>query len=100
MSRSRSTRPVKLLTSSSLVCETEPMTSYHIFLIAILVLWPSTIFGILFLMDRLERIMERPVASTPEEAGLAPVSGSSEEREVQIVFEDRVVEDSSSQGAR
>lgn len=76
------------------------MTAYHVFLVAIVIVWPSTIFGILFLMDRLEQIMERPVASTPEEAGLTPVSGTSEEREVQIVFGDQVVGDSSSQGAR
>jgi hypothetical protein len=76
------------------------MDLYHIFLVAILIVWPSTIFGILFLMDRLEQIMERPVASTPEEAGLTPVSGTSQEREVQIVFDDQVIGESRSQSAR
>ena len=49
------------------------------------------IIGILFLMGKLESYVGRMDAQTPEEAGLEPVSGNTEEREVKIVFGDRVV---------
>ncbi len=66
-------------------------TPYQIFLLAVLVVWPLIITGTLFLMGRLERYVERLDAETPEEAGLEPVKGSSEDREVRIVFGDRVI---------
>ena len=56
-----------------------------------LILWPMVIVGILFLMGKLENYLGKMDAQTPEEAGLEPVSGDTEEREVKIVFGDRVV---------
>jgi hypothetical protein len=67
------------------------MTGYQLFLLAVLVLWPLAIMGLLFLMSRLERYESRVAAETPEEAGLEPVTGQAPEREVRIVFGDRVV---------
>ena len=67
------------------------MTPYQILLLCILVLWPVVIFGILFLMSRLETYVNRLDADSPEEAGLEPVAGESPEREVQIRFGDRIV---------
>lgn len=69
-------------------------TPYQIFLLAVLVVWPLVITGTLFLMGRLENYVERLEAETPEEAGLAPVTGSSEDREVRIVYGDRVIGES------
>lgn len=66
-------------------------TPYQIFLLAVLVVWPLVITGTLFFMGRLERFVGRLEAETPEEAGLEPVMGSSEDREVRIVFGDRVI---------
>ena len=68
-----------------------PVTAYQIFIVAVLVLWPFAIIGLLLLMSRLEHLERRTEASTPEEAGLEPVRGEPEEREVKIVFGDRVV---------
>ena len=68
------------------------MTPYQLFLLAVLVLWPVAIAGLLWLMSKLEDYVRRMDADTPEEAGLEPVAGSAPEREVQIVFGDRVVE--------
>jgi hypothetical protein len=70
------------------------VTPYQLFLLAILIVWPFGIIGLLFLMSRLERYVERTGADTPEEAGLEPVSGESPEREVRIVFGDQVVGES------
>lgn len=67
------------------------MTQYQIFLLVILLLWPLIIMGMLFAMSRLETYVNRSEAATPEEAGLAPVQGKSDEKEVRIVFGDRVV---------
>jgi hypothetical protein len=62
-------------------------------LAGILVLWPVFIFGMLFLMSRLENYVNRSEARTPEEAGLEPVAGRSEDREVKIRFGDQLVGD-------
>ena len=70
------------------------MTAYQGFLLAVLVVWPLVIVGILFLMSKLEDYVSRMDAQTPEEAGLEPLSGHSEEREVKIVFGDRVIGES------
>jgi len=64
---------------------------YQLFLLAVLVAWPLAIFGLLFLMSRLEGYVARTDATTPEEAGLEPVAGTSPEREVRIVYGDQVV---------
>lgn len=57
----------------------------------VLILWPFGIMGLLFLMSKLEDYVNRPEADTPEEAGLEPVTGQTQEREVKIVFGDQVV---------
>jgi hypothetical protein len=67
------------------------MSPYQLFLLAVLVLWPFFILGLLFLMSRLEEHVDRSAAETPEEAGLEPVAGTSEEKEVTIVFGDKVI---------
>ena len=67
------------------------MTGYQLLLLCVLILWPLAIMGLLFLMSRLERYEGRVAAATPEEAGLEPVAGEAPEREVRIVFGDRVV---------
>lgn len=67
------------------------MTPYQLFLAAVLFLWPLAIFSLLYLMSRLERYVSRTGAETPEEAGLEPVAGETTEREVKIVYGDRVV---------
>lgn len=74
------------------------VTPYQVFLLVVLVSWPFAIVGLLFLMVRLENYVERLHAETPREAGLEPVAGSSQEREVTIVFGDQVI-GSSSEGA-
>jgi hypothetical protein len=67
------------------------MTPYQILLLILLVAWPLAIFGVLFLMQRLEHYVARLDAATPEEAGLEPVEGEAPEREVKIVFDDHIV---------
>ncbi len=67
------------------------MTAYQIFLLVVLALWPVVIFGMLFLMSRLENYVNRIDADSPRDAGLEPVSGRSEEREVRIRFGDQVI---------
>ncbi|MFP5352533.1 MAG: hypothetical protein ACLGIB_08225 [Actinomycetota bacterium] len=67
------------------------MTRYQTILLVVLAVWPFAILGLLFLMSRLEGYVARIDASTPEEAGLEPVSGTSSEREVRIVLGDQVV---------
>jgi hypothetical protein len=67
------------------------MTAYQLFLLSVLVLWPPAIMGLLFLMAKLEHYESRAGATTPEEAGLEPVAGEAPEREVRIVFGDRVI---------
>jgi hypothetical protein len=67
------------------------MTPYQVFLLAVLVLWPVAIGGLLFIMSKLEDYVRRVDATTPEEAGLEPVAGEPPEREVQIVFGDKVI---------
>ena len=69
------------------------MTAYQGFLLGVLILWPMVIIGILFLMGKLENYVAKMDAQTPEEAGLEPVSGDTQEREVKIVFGDQVVGD-------
>lgn len=67
------------------------ITRYQIFLLVTLVLWPLVLMGILFLMGRIESHLARSDASEPTEAGLEPVSGETEDREVKIVFGDQVI---------
>lgn len=67
------------------------MTGYRIFLLVILLLWPLIIMGVLFLMSRLETYVNRSDAHSPEEAGLSPVEGASDEKEVRIRFGDTVI---------
>jgi hypothetical protein len=67
------------------------MTPYQIFLLLVLILWPFAILGLLYLMSRLESYVKRTGAETPEEAGLEPVEGEPEEKEVTIVFGDTVI---------
>ncbi len=67
------------------------VTAYQLFLLAVLALWPVVIFGMLFLMSRLENYVNRVDADSPQAAGLEPVSGRSEEREVRIRFGDQIV---------
>ena len=67
------------------------MTRYQLTLLIVLAAWPFVILGLLFLMSRLETYVKRIDAQTPEEAGLEPVSGTSDEREVQIVLGDQVI---------
>lgn len=65
--------------------------TYRLFLLFVLVLWPFFILALLFMMSRLETRLRRSEAETPEEAGLEPVAGSPPEKEVTIVFGDKVV---------
>ena len=67
------------------------VTGYRIFLLAVLVVWPLVIAGLLFAMSKIESYVDRTDAETPEEAGLEPVAGRAREREVTIVFGDKVV---------
>ena len=67
------------------------MTLYQVFLLAVLILWPFVIMGLLFLMSKLETYVNTSDADTPQQAGLEPVAGRSQEREVKIVFGDQVV---------
>ena len=67
------------------------MTLYQVFLLAVLILWPFVIMGLLFLMSKLEKYVNTSDADSPQEAGLEPVAGRSQEREVKIVFGDQVV---------
>jgi hypothetical protein len=68
------------------------MTPYQLLLLAIVILWPLAIIGLLFLMSRLESYVKRMDASTPAEAGLEPIQQTRPEREVRIVFGDKVIE--------
>ncbi|MDQ3916686.1 MAG: hypothetical protein M3323_15365 [Actinomycetota bacterium] len=70
------------------------MNTYQLFLGAVLVTWPLIIFGLLFLMSRMESYVNRVDADTPQEAGLEPVEGRAPEREVQIRFGDQIVGES------
>ena len=72
------------------------MTTYQVFLLVVLAAWPVVIFGMLFLMNRLENYVNRLNADTPEEAGLEPVSGTSGDKEVRIRFGDQLVGESKS----
>lgn len=67
------------------------MTPYQVLLLILLVAWPLAITGLLWLMTRLENYVARLDAASPEEAGLEPVSGHTEDREVRIVFDEHVV---------
>jgi hypothetical protein len=67
------------------------MNRYQILLLVILLAWPLVIFGLLYLMSKLEDWVRRVDAESPEEAGLEPVAGSPPEKEVQIVFGDEIV---------
>ena len=67
------------------------MTSYQLFLLSVLILWPVLIVAMLFLMSKLEAWVERSEAATPEEAGLEPVAGQTPDKEVTIVFGDKVI---------
>ena len=65
------------------------MNGYQLFLLLVIIIWPLAMGALLFAMSRIEGWIERVDAATPEEAGLEPVAGG--EREVRIVFGDRVV---------
>lgn len=67
------------------------MTPYQILLLVLLVAWPLTIAGVLYVMQRLERYVARLDAQTPEEAGLEPIEGETGDREVKVVFDERPV---------
>ena len=67
------------------------LTNYQLLLIVILILWPVAIVALLFLMSKLENYVNRSEAETPKEAGLEPVRGKTDDREVRIVFGDQVV---------
>ena len=67
------------------------MNRYQILLLVILLAWPLVIFGILYLMSKLEDWVRRVDAESPEEAGLEPVAGSSPDKEVQIIFGEEIV---------
>jgi hypothetical protein len=67
------------------------VNAYQLFLLSVLVLWPVAIFGLLWLMSRLENYVRKLDAQSPAEAGLEPVAGQPAEREVKIVFGDTVV---------
>jgi hypothetical protein len=67
--------------------------TYRLFLLFVLVLWPVAIMGLLFLMSKLENYVNRADAATPEEAGVEPVEGTSEDPEIRIVFGDQVIGD-------
>jgi hypothetical protein len=67
------------------------VTPYQVFLLIVLITWPFAIVGLLFLMTRLENYVGRMHAENPRDAGLEPIEGSPEGREVTIVFGDRVV---------
>jgi len=67
------------------------LTSYQLLLIAILITWPLAITALLFLMSKLENYVNRTEADTPEQAGLEPVRGRTDDKEVRIVFGDKVV---------
>lgn len=67
------------------------LTSYQIFLIVTMITWPFVIVALLFFMGKIEAYVNRVDAETPEEAGLEPVLGRPEEREVRIVLGDKVV---------
>ena len=67
------------------------MTGYRIFLLVILLLWPLVIMGVLFLMSRLENYVNHSDASSPQEAGLDPVQGTAEDKEVRIRFGDQII---------
>jgi hypothetical protein len=54
-------------------------------------LWPFLLIALLFLMSRLESYVQKLDAETPEEAGLEPIAGSAPDKEVKIVFGDRVI---------
>jgi len=69
------------------------MTGYQVFLLTVLLTWPFIIMGLLFMMSRLEAYVARSAAETPEAAGLEPVAGKPEDKEVKIVFGDKVVGD-------
>ena len=64
---------------------------YRVFLGLVLLTWPLMIVGLLFFMGKLESYVNRLDADTPEEAGVEPVAGSSQDKEVTIVFGDQVV---------
>ena len=70
------------------------LEAYQVFLGAVLVLWPATIVGLLWLMSKLESYVKRLDAETPEEAGLEPVEGRAPDKEVKIVFGGKVVGES------
>ena len=70
------------------------ITPYQVFLGVVMLLWPLAIVGLLYLMSKLERYVNRLDADTPEEAGLEPVEGHSTDKEVKIVFGGKVVGDS------
>ena len=67
------------------------ITPYQVFLGVVMLLWPIAIVGLLYLMSKLERYVNRLDADTPEEAGLEPVEGHSTDKEVKIVFGGKVV---------
>ncbi len=67
------------------------LTRYQMLLLLVLVLWPMAIFGLLFLMSRLERYVGRMEGRTPQEVGLEPIEGEAPEKEVRIVVGDKAL---------
>lgn len=67
------------------------MTAYQAFLLVVLIAWPLTIIGLLFLMSRLEDYVRTMGAETPREAGLEPVEGHLRDKEVRIYLGEEVV---------
>jgi hypothetical protein len=76
----------------------DQMNGYQVFLLLVIIIWPLAMGVLLFSMSRIENWIERMDAATPEEAGLEPVAGG--EREVRIVFGDRVVGENDSDTGR
>jgi hypothetical protein len=76
----------------------DQMNGYQLFLLLVIIIWPLAMGALLFSMSRIENWIERVDAATPKEAGLEPVAGG--EREVRIVFGDRVVGENDSETGR
>jgi len=74
------------------------MNGYQLFLLLVIIIWPLAMGALLFSMSSIETWIGRMDAATPEEAGLEPVAG--EEREVRIVFGDRIVGENESDTGR
>ena len=67
------------------------MSGYEVFFVIVLLLWPIAIAGLLVVMHRLEKFVERTGGETPEQAGVEPVAGTTGDPEVRVVFGAEVV---------